>query len=297
MLPATFDNDPLLRVGKSVIGIFAVALLTAGFSLTALLCFAQRNPMFQADAIFMPSLSSSVLGLLTVFYDFLISSRFSWNTPALLVTVAGALSTVVYGGLLLWTYRKISDIKSQSAVQPLHVRAASIASDNVPYQAPSYYENYVRNMYPASAHQTAQTQAFGGYDPNSITEEEMQRQQMLMLLLQKDQQPSPDPSSDTFRLDWQVGQEQETPIQGYYAPRAGNDSAYPNTAYPSPSAFSPPAASPRPGIVRQLTQEGLRPWDGIWRGVAARRQPDPADWTLSHDERELRRRQIEMGLR
>lgn len=287
MLPATFDDDPMLRVSKSVIGIFAVALLTAGFSTTALLCFAVRNPIFQAEAIFMPSFSSCLLGLLTVFYDCLISSRFNWNTPALLVTIAAAVSTVVYGGLLLWTYRKISDTRSRATVQPLHARAASIASDGQPYQAPSYYENYVRNMYPTSAHQSVQSQATGGYDPNSITEEEMQRQQMLMLLLQKEQQPSPDPSSDTFRLDWQIGQEQETPIQGYYAP--GSDSAY--------SQPSPQPEHPRPGLVRQLTQEGLRPWDGVWRGVAARRQPDPQDWRLSHDEREMRRRQIEMGLR
>jgi len=296
MLPATFDNDPLLRVGKSVIGIFAVALLTAGFSLTALLCFAIRNPIFQADAIFMPSLSSSILGLLTIFYGFLISSRFSWNTPALLVTIAAALSTLIYASLLLWTHRKLRSIRShQTITQPVHVRAASIASDNnTPYQAPSYYENYVRNMYPASAHQT---QAAGGYeDPNPIiSEEEMQRQQMLMLLLQRDQQPSPDPSSDTFRLDWQVSQEQETPVQGYYAPGSGSASAsasYPNTAYPT---FSPQVRPP--GLVRQLTQEGLRPWDGVWRGVAARRVPEGQDWALSQDEREVRRRQIEMGLR
>jgi len=296
MLPATFDSDPLLRASKSVIGIFAVALLTAGLSLTGLLCFAIRDPTFQAESIFVPSLSSSVLGLLTIFYDFLISSRFSWNTPALLIVIAAAISTVVYGGLLFWTYRRIGDLRTRTATTLLHVRAPSAASDNPPYHAPGYGENYVRNMYPASAHQTAQIQATGGYDPNMITEEEMQRQQMLMLLLQREQQPSPDPSADTFRLDWQIEQNQEdrTPIQGYYAP--GSASAYPNTAYPPSSVFSPQSGVQRPGVGRQWTPEQIRPWDGVMRGVSMRRQHYDESWRRSRDVmREGSRRQTELG--
>lgn len=300
MLPATFDHDPLLRVGQSVIGIFAVALLTAGFSLTALLCFAIRNPVFRADSIYMPSLSSSIIGLLTVFYDFLISSRFKWNTPALLVTMAAAISTVVYGGLLLWTQRKISNIRARGGVsEPLHARAASMASvDTRPYQEPGYYENYVRNMYPTSTHSSGgPSPAIGGYDPNLISEEEMQRQQMLMLLLQREQQPSPDPTADTFRLEWQMGQDQDdrTPIQGYYAPRSA--SVYSQAAQLPTSAFSPQSAHSQPGLIRSFTQERMRPWDGIWRGVSAHRQPAAQGWRHSHEDREARRREIEMGRR
>ena len=68
MLPITFDSQAQLRMSKAALGIFAVALLTAGFSFTALLCFAVRNPLFQADAVFLPSLTACAIGLLTIFY-------------------------------------------------------------------------------------------------------------------------------------------------------------------------------------------------------------------------------------
>jgi hypothetical protein len=302
MLPATFDTtkDDTLRVSASAIGIFAVALLTAGFSLTALLCFAVRNPLFQADSLFLPSLTSCVLGLLTVFYDFLISSRYGWNTAALLVTVAAALSTIVYAALLIFTYRRISVVKSSAASVPLNPRPSSISSvggggAGSSFQGSSFYENYVRNMYPTSIRDP---QPAVGYDPNSITEEEMQRQQMLMLLLQKEPQASPDPSASTFRLDWQPNDHEEGPLSppanGYYAPNSAQSSAYPQTAYPGP-----------PGLSRQLTGDlaQMRPWDGVWREPARARVPSGGEGhgiygrAQSVESREERRREIEMGRR
>lgn len=290
MLPATFDTDPLLRVSKSVLGIFAVALLTAGFSFTGLLSFAVRNPLFQADAIFLPSLMSCALGLLTIFYDFLISSRYVWNTPALLLTIAASVSIIVYGALLIYTHRKISAAKSHAIPGiSMPMRPTSMSSAGGAWQNSSYYENYNRNMYPTSSHEPQPM----GYDPNSITEEEMQRQQMLMLLLQKEQAPTPDPSQSTFRIDWQGQEPDDAPPHGYYAPQ-------PQTAYPQ-SAYPPTAYPPQSGVSRQWTAE-LRPWDGVWRGPSAPsvrgRVPSAIDqWqrASSREMRDERRREIEMG--
>ena len=306
MLPVTFDNDPGLRVSKSALGIFAVALLTAGFSFTALLCFAVRNPVFQADAIFLPSLTSSAVGLLTVFYDFLISSKFFWNTPALLLTIAASLSTIVYGTLLIFTHRKVGVRKSRSPGMSMPLRPASMSSAGGAWQEPSYYENYIRNMYPTSTHQ-AQAQAQPqqmGYDPNSITEEEMQRQQMLMLLLHKEQAPTPDPSQSTFRIDWQGQEQDDTPVHGYYAPQpqtAFPQSAIPQSAFPQ-SAYPQTAYPPQSGISSRQWTGGAPPWDGVWRGplAATRGRAISAieQWhqrAASQEEREERRREIEMG--
>ncbi|KAF2161201.1 hypothetical protein M409DRAFT_28243 [Zasmidium cellare ATCC 36951] len=283
MLPATFEKDPKssLKVAEAVVGIFAVALLAAGFSFTALLCFAVRNPLFQADAVFLPALTSCALGLLTVLYDFLVFSRYTWNTPALLVTVAGALSTIVYGGLLIWTQRRIVNIKANrpSGVPPLQppiqLTHQHRDSEATLWQEPSYYENYTRNMFPTAHRPTQQPPA--GYDPNVITEEEMQRQQMLMLLLQKDQPSTPDPTQSTFHIDWQGRDDDDgAPEHGYYAPQR---SAHPQTAYPGPSP-----------LMRQMTQD-LQPWDGVWRTPAAisNGMARPA----SREFREARRQEIE----
>ena len=292
MLPATFEKDPKLRVSKELVGIFAVAILTAGFCFTGLLTYAVRNPIFQADSVFQPSLISCVVGLLTVPYDFLINSRYTLDTPAVLTVVAAALSTVTYAGLLIYTHRKIGIVRSRGPpILPVESEQESVSrqpSESL-WQDPAYYDNYIRNMFPASAPPPNQTT---GYDATAITEEEMQRQQMLMLLLHRDQVPTPNASQSTFRIDWQ-GQEQDesAPTHGYYAPQPG--SATTTSSYPLT------------GLSRQWTQESLRPWDGVWRSPAPAPAPPPArgrapldQWSVretSQESREERRREIEMG--
>ena len=294
MLPATFDDDSKLKVSKQVIGILAVVVLTVGFSLTALLTFVLRNPLFQADAIFLPSLISCALGLLTIFYNFLTSSRYVWNIPALLLVVASAVSTIVYCGLLIYTHRKIRIVRSQhltpfSSMMPLPPETSreTLVSR---WQDPGYYENYVRNMFPSSARRPAPN---AGYDPNSITEDEMQRQQMLMLLFQQNQAPGTDANSSTFHIDWQ-GQDQEdsAPAQGFYAPNSNANSIG--------SSWS---GCPLTGHSRQGTTDGLRPWDGVWRNpepapASSRGRGTSAQWSArptSQEHREQRRREIESG--
>jgi len=284
MLPSTFDNNAMLRVSETVIGIFAVALLTAGFSLTALLSFAVRNLLFQADSIFLPSLAACAIGLLTIFYDFLISTRYVWNTPAFLAIVAASISTIIYAALLVYTHRKIGIIKARGpAVPPAPPRPSSIGSSARLWQDPAYYDNYIRNMFPASAREPQPM----GCDPNKITEEEMQRQQMLMLLLQRDQTSTPDPSQSTFRIDWQGQEPDESPAHSYYAPgQTQHSSAYPQTAYPPQSTLS-----------RQGTG-AFTPWDGVWRGPATRQwkpSSNDSEDASSRERREERRREIEMS--
>ena len=294
MLPNTFIADHKLRASQAFIGIFAVVILTAGFTITALLTCTVRNPLFQADVIFLPSLMSCGVGLLTVFYSFLINSRYVWNTAAILTTVAASVSTVVYATVLLRTHRKSKTRIANNpapSMQSVPLRAESIASTTGGtslWQDPAYYENYVRNMFPTSAHPPA---AVHGYDASLITEEEMTRQQMLMLLLPREQRPdrnTPNPSESTFRIEWQ-GQDQEElqPAHGFYA---------------QASASTPGSAYPLTAISRQFTNE-LRPWDGVWRGpaqVQGRGRTDVETLNArssSQERREQRRREIEMGRR
>jgi hypothetical protein len=46
-------KNPELKFSQSILSVFVVALLTAGYSFTALLCFACRDEIFQAEAIFL----------------------------------------------------------------------------------------------------------------------------------------------------------------------------------------------------------------------------------------------------
>ncbi len=288
MLPATFEHDPESRISKQVIGIFAAAILAGGFSFTGLLTFAVRNPPFQAEAVFLPGLTSCAVGLLTVIYSFLISKRYYWNIPAYLSAIIAALGIVGYGGLMLYTYRKIgrgrrSRQGAPPSMPPLQPEESTEAL--VPrYQDPGYYDNYIRNMFPSSTNSPAQPPA--GYNPDSITEEEMQRQQMLMLLLQQNPSTTPDASQSTFRIDWQ-GQDQEqddrTPVSGSYG-GATNSSGSGSSVYPLS------------GITRRFTDQTMQPWDGVWRDPMPASMQAPGRAQMSGwDAREERRRQIESG--
>jgi hypothetical protein len=53
ILPGLYAKEPQLRISQSVLTVFVVALLTAGYSFTALLCFACRNERFQAECVFL----------------------------------------------------------------------------------------------------------------------------------------------------------------------------------------------------------------------------------------------------
>jgi len=312
MLPATYVKVDTLRVNQTAIGIFGIAILTAGFSFSALLTFTIRNPLFQADAIHQPCALASIVGLLTVFYDFIISSSYTWKTPTLLLAIAAGLSTIIYASLFLLSHRRISKIRSRpqpssgSSIHPLTLTSpsrTSFASPATPYepstleptesrrpstyQSPGFYENYIRNMYPTSAHSNTNTNNNPGapasstgdlsYDPHSISEEEMQRQQMLMLLLANEQPAQQrQQQQSTFHIDWQGDQDgDETPAHGYYAPGVGTNASSSDGgvgtggSWPTPPPPQPPQPQPSPG---RRWKGALKPWDGVWRGVARREE-------------------------
>ena len=225
ILTSQYDSDSQLRISSSSLAVFAVALITAGIALTGLTCYGVRNWLFHADAVFLPATSSCAIGLLTVFYCFLISSRYVWNTGALLHTIAAAVSTLAYGCLLVWTHRRISFLKHSptAAHIPLESPAylpggsTSYTSPNGPISDPAYYNNFVANMYPgartvpvgnASTIQTsadlAPTFPLPPTANNLLSEEEATRQQMLILLLDKNGNAiTPQPAhNSSYRIDW-----------------------------------------------------------------------------------------------
>ena len=322
MLPATFVDVNTLRVNQTAVGIFGIAILTGGFSFSALLTFTIRNPLFQAEAIHQPCALASGVGLLTVFYNFIISSSYHWKISTLLLAIAAGVSTIVYTGLLLLSLRRVSHIRSRpaqaSSTLPLTIGSpgrtsfASPATTYEPstlapsertssYQHPGYYENYIRNMYPSSARAPEPNSAELGYDPNSISEEEMQRQQMLMLLLANEPSAHQQQQS-TFHIDWQA-EGDDSPAHGYYAPGVATGSS---TETGTGTGGSWPTAPPPPeqSTARRWTRGALRPWDGVWRGVARReeqqqqqQQQEQQRHQHTASDREERRREIELGLR
>ncbi|EDU43391.1 hypothetical protein PtrSN002B_005331 [Pyrenophora tritici-repentis] len=193
ILPGLYAKDAKLRFSEAVLSVFVVALLTAGYSFTALLCFACRNDRFQADGVFLPALTSSVLGLVSIAYNFLSSRAYDWGTAAISGTALSTVTTLLYAVLLLWKYRRMAKTKE-------HVEQRS----NL-WSEQSYYSNFVANMYPTATRSPSQP------FETAYTEEDRVKQQMALLLHKSDARPSPDLNS-TFRIDLPEDREQQERI-------------------------------------------------------------------------------------
>lgn len=287
MLPITFDNDPHIRISSLGFGIFALAMLLAGFCATILACVVVRDRAFQATEIFRQALISCILGFLTVFYNYMISSSFVWNIPAILTATAAGAGAITYATLLIRTVRRRTSpvsLASRSLAPSISIsRHGSSPALEEPsrYQSPQYYQNYIRNMFPSAAYEPSVTPST---NEQAITEEEMQRQQMLMLLLKQDQTPDPGTSSSTFRIEWQSQeQDNDTPVNNGYIAQGSNTT---NSA----SSYSQSQYGSVPSSVSMRVPGGLAPWDGVWRGVAQR-----PSYHGRSGSREERRREIELG--
>ncbi|PVI04782.1 hypothetical protein DM02DRAFT_518030 [Periconia macrospinosa] len=272
ILPGLYTRDisgegSQLRFSEAVLSVFVVALLTAGYSFTALLCFACRNEIFQAESIFLPALTSSALGLIAIAYNFLSSRAYIWNTAAISATVISATSTVMYACLLLWTHRRIVQLKEQAS------QRSNLWSEQ------SYYSNYVANMYP-----TASRSPSTAPEP-PLSEDDRINQQMALLLMNKEPNPSPDASSATFRIDLPEDSEERA--------QENRQELNGTLTQAQPTHWTPSRTGSRPDSLGETQAWSL--WQD--RGRAPNR-PSSAGGRSNHSRgpsREERRREIELG--
>ncbi|OSS48628.1 hypothetical protein B5807_06957 [Epicoccum nigrum] len=182
ILPGLYAKEHELRFSTSVLSVLVVALLTAGYSFTALLCFACRNDEFQAENVFVPALASSIFGLIVVSYNFLATTSYRWSTAATSATVLSGFATILYT-ILLWWKRRMVARRRKSATQRSQL-----------YSEQSYYTNYIPNMYPSAVRGDSLPPTIPANDDDPVN------QQMRLLML-RDARPSPDATSSTFRID------------------------------------------------------------------------------------------------
>jgi hypothetical protein len=146
---------------------------------------AQRN----ANTPYSPALTSSILGVVSIGYNFLCSTAHNWGTSAIAGTAVSTLGTLLYGVLVIWTYRRIVKNK-QGTSQHTNL-----------WSEQSYYSNFLTNMYPTAIRSPAQP-------PEApVTEDDRVNQQMALLLAKTDARPSPDANA-TFRIDLPEDREQ-----------------------------------------------------------------------------------------
>ncbi|KAI4794993.1 hypothetical protein E4T44_12432, partial [Aureobasidium sp. EXF-8845] len=128
VVPSIFDAEPQLRISKTVLGGFGVALLALGFSLAALTCFCSRSWAFSAEHVFIPCIFACLIGFLNVPYCFIISTRFQWNVIAMVTTIGAATTAFIFTVLYFFL------LQASTSLQPAtvfgHIRFLSEKQDH-----------------------------------------------------------------------------------------------------------------------------------------------------------------------
>ncbi|KAI4159643.1 MAG: hypothetical protein LQ342_006410 [Letrouitia transgressa] len=218
ILPTAFPNSKHSGVSKKNSGIIAGLLLAIGYILSAVLRIFCKSWLFQFDVIYIPCLSSSVLGLFNVLYSLGTQpgNKGKWNKASIAAIVLSTISSVSYLVLSLVMFRKIYIVRTRDAMHRHHSTDESI---------------------------------------NLLPEDEMQRQQLLRLLLQREngKKLSPDLSQSTFRIDLpdslRRNETHLTAPQNIYGNHSRGRSVPPAGPYLSPSTqYTPVQAQENPSL-------------------------------------------------
>jgi len=146
--------------------IAAIVILVVAYILSLVVAIACSSWVFQLDILYVPCLTSSLLGLINVLYNLTTHSATpQWTSFAIAAVVLSVVSSLVYIIAALLTFRKIHIVRARDA---MHRHAPEPSTDKM------------------------------------MPETELQRQQLLRLLLQQEdaKKPSPDKNQQTFKLDW-----------------------------------------------------------------------------------------------
>ena len=175
IFPSAFKQDSALTISSKAATVAAIILLVLGYVLsfvTSLIC---HSWIFQLDIIFVPCLSSSILGLINVLYSLSTHDKsLQWTPSSIVALVLSIISSVTYTTVALLTFRKIYVVRARDSMHRIH-------SDSTDAMMP---------------------------------ETELQRQQLLRLLLQQEdaKQQVPDNGQSTFKIDWPGNAERRSTI-------------------------------------------------------------------------------------
>lgn len=270
ILPGLYAKEAELRFSTAVLTVFIVALLTAGYSFTALLCFACRNDEFQAENVFVPALSSSIFGLIIILYNFLATKSYRWSTAATSASILSGFATALYASLLWWKRRHIAR------------RRNAISERSNLYSEQSFYTNYIANTYPTAIRTDSRPRP-----PVPVNEDDPVNQQMASLML-REETSSRDANSSTFRIDMPEDREEQERIE-----RHNRSQELVGTPQASHIPWSRGRADSRPDSLG----EG-QAWHQLQGRGRTQHRPSNSDLRSNHSRglsREERRREIELG--
>lgn len=128
-LPSAFDDDSSkFKLPQQVLQALAFTLLVLGYLGTGVICWRQKNQLFQHDTIFMPGFTSSLLGLISTLFNVYgkvyTPPDQQWSGSSISATIVSAVFTIFYGANAVAVGRKIDRIRAHDkCVQKLQENA------------------------------------------------------------------------------------------------------------------------------------------------------------------------------
>ncbi|KAL6720491.1 hypothetical protein ACLMJK_002415 [Lecanora helva] len=146
--------------------IAAIVILALGYILSFIVAVVCKSWVFRLDILYIPCLSSSLLGLINVLYTLsLRNASLKWTSLAIAGVTLSAVFSLLYTIVALLTFRKIYIVRARDA---MHRHQPESGGDGI------------------------------------LPETELQRQQLLRLLLQQEdaKKSNADNQQQTFKLEW-----------------------------------------------------------------------------------------------
>ncbi|KAK7545868.1 hypothetical protein IWX49DRAFT_395917 [Phyllosticta citricarpa] len=200
MTPLFHDNpNDMIAIDPKILTIFVIALFIVGYSLTGIVCVAVKSWEFQTESVFLPTITSSALGLLTALYNFLVYQHTQWNAATIIAIVLSAGMSIIYTVFFFLTTRRISKLRAKLTAERESTNAI-LQPETTPYDA------WIANMFPSVRRLPPDyipPAEHEPYRPYYRTEEEVVNEQFAKLLKQREQESrlSPAASTSTFRID------------------------------------------------------------------------------------------------
>lgn len=175
-LAFTSAEDNLKIPRNALVGI-AATFLTIGYAVSALSAFFSRSLMFTFDAVLIPILTSSFMGVFVTVANHALHEEFPISNKLLIYVplITACIATIASAVVSFIVYRKISHIKSLDTQRRHHLKRWDRAS-SVSY---------------GDATSTSELLPMNNMNNISLPEDEAQRRQLLRLLLSRDSAESP----------------------------------------------------------------------------------------------------------
>ena len=195
ILPTAFDKDAQLRFADGIITIVVVALLTGGYSLSALLWFACPSILFRLECIFIPTASACAFGFFAIIWTLISSPRFDATQPACPVSIVlTVLSFTIYCSFAIWLSQHVKKITNPPPWPLSGAWQDNSSAYSSSYPLRSHSEINSINYIPTN-----------DIPPPVIHEEDPVGQQFTHLLANPNPIPSPEAARETFNIEFPPG--------------------------------------------------------------------------------------------